>query len=118
MNLKTEELRIVKILEDVGQGKYISEDVFSQEKIGIQLTGKQRMHFRLPIEAVVYVCIRNSDKDKAWYIYSWRNPMRLDNTETPLEKQRPALDTLYIERFGADKFDYIRVYSQSKKFKH
>ena len=39
------ELRIVKINEDLGQGKYLSEDVFSKEKIEVKLSGKQRMSF-------------------------------------------------------------------------
>ena len=118
MNNQKQELRIVKIKEDLGQGKYLSEDVFSQEKIGVRLSGKQRMHFKLPIESEIYVSISNSDKDNARYIYTWRNPMRLDNTETDIEKQRKKLDAQYIERYGKDKFDYIRVYSESKKFKH
>ena len=43
--------------------------------------------------------------------------MRLDNAETPLEKQRAALDAKFIEQYGADPFDNIRVYSESKKFR-
>ena len=118
MNPNNLELRIVKIKEDIGQGKYVSEDVFSQERIDVKLSGKQRMHFKLPVDSDVYVWLRDSDKENARYIYTWRNPMRMDNTETPLEKQRKVLDAKYIKIYGADKFDYIRVYSESKKFKH
>lgn len=118
MDINDLELRIVKVIEDMGEGQFLSEDVFSQERIGIKLSGKQRMNLKLPIEAVIYVSVRNSDKENARYIHTWRNPMRLDNTETPLEKQRKKLDDKYIEIHGADKFDYIRVYSEFKKFEH
>lgn len=118
MDFNNLELKIVKIVKDLGQGKYLSKDVFSEEEIGVKLSGMQRKHFELPLEAVIYVFIRDSDKDNARYIYTWRNPMRMDNTETPLEKQRKGLDAKYIEFFGIDKFEYIRVYSESKKFKH
>lgn len=115
------ELRIVKIIEESGKGDYISEDVFSQEQIKIILPGKQRMnYFRLPLESVIYAAVSYLDENNAQgrYIYTWRDPMRIDNTETPLEKQRKVLDAKYIEIYGADKFDYMRVYSESKKFKH
>lgn len=118
MNINNLELRIVEIKEDLGEGKFISVDVFTQEKISIKLSAKQRMNFKLPIESVIYVSIWNSDKNNARYIYTWRDPMRLNNTETILEKQRKELDAKYIACYGADKFDYIRVYSESKKFKH
>ena len=114
-------LRIVKITEDLGKGNYISEDVFSQEKIQIVLSGKQRMNFhKLPIESVIYAAVGYVDENntRGRYIHTWRDPMRMDNAETPLEKQRKVLDAKYIEVYGADKFDYIRVYGASKKFKH
>lgn len=117
MDFDNIELKIVKITKDLGHAKYLSEDVFSKEEIGVKLSGKQRLLPKLPLEAVIYVSIINSDRDNARYIHTWRNPFRLDNTETPLEKQRKELDAQYIALYGIDKFDYIRVYSESKKFK-
>lgn len=92
--------------------------MFSQETVRVKLAGLQRIHFQLPIDANIYVSIRNSDPGNARYIYTWRNTTRLDNTENDLEKQRKKLDVRYIELYGKDKFDHIRVYSESKKFKH
>lgn len=117
MDFDSQELKIVKITKDLGQARYLSEDVFSEEEIGVKLSGKQRLLPKLPLEAVIYVSIINSDKDNARYIHTWRNPFRLDSTETPLEKQRKGLDAQYIAFYGLDKFDHIRVYSESKKFK-
>lgn len=117
MDFDSQELKIVKITKDLGQAKYLSEDVFSKEEIGVKLSGKQRLLPKLPLESVIYVSIINSDKDNARYIRTWRNPFRMDNTETPLEKQRKVLDAQYIALYGIDKFDYLRVYSESKKFK-
>ena len=115
------ELRIVKITEELGKGNYSSEDVFSKEQVQIVLSGKQRMNFqKLPIESLIYTAVAYLDENNARgrYIHTWRDPMRMDNTETPLEKQRKALDAKFIEAYGADKFDYIRVYGASKKIKH
>ncbi|MCG8329745.1 MAG: hypothetical protein MI974_18765 [Chitinophagales bacterium] len=120
MGLNKVELRIVKITEDLGKGSYVSEDVFSQERIVIILPGKLRMnYFKLPIESVIYAAVGYLDEKnvRGRYIYTWRDPMREDNTKTPLEKQRKELDAKYIELYGTDKFDYIRVYGESKKFK-
>jgi len=114
------ELRIVKITGEVGKGIYISEDVFSQERIEIILPGKQRMNFfQLPVESMIYAAVGYSDKNNARgrYIHTWRDPMRMDNTETSLEKERKVLDAKFKEIYGVDKFDYIRVYSESKEFK-
>ncbi len=87
MDSISKELRIVKITEDLGQGKYISEDVFSQEKIGVILLGKERMYFKLHIEAEIYVLLINSDKGNARFINKWKDPMSFDNAQMSLEKQ-------------------------------
>ncbi|MEM7371928.1 MAG: hypothetical protein AAF587_25155 [Bacteroidota bacterium] len=112
MNINTPELRIAEIITELGRGQYIAEDVFTQERIGVTFSGKQRLTLSLPMHAVVYIAISNSDKENARYIHTWRNPMREDNTKTPLEKQKQGIDARYIEHFGMDKFNSILVYGE------
>ena len=73
------------------------------------------MNFKLPIGAIIYVAVGSSGLDNARYIPTWRNPFRLDNTETFLEKQRKELDVKYKELYGVDKFDQILVFNEYKK---
>lgn len=107
MSQNTEELRIVKINKDLGQGRYVSKDVFNDEIIGVKLSGKQRINFQLSKGDVIYIAIRNLDKNNAWYIYTWRDPMRLDNTETLLEKQRKEMDARFIEYYGFEEYQKL-----------
>ncbi len=109
-------LRIVKVIKKLAEGKYLSENVFSKEEIGIKFTGKQRMHFKLPIGAIIYVAVGTPGIDNARYIPSWRDPFRLDNKETFLEKQRKELDLKYKEIYGMDKFNQMLVYNEHKNF--
>jgi predicted ATP-dependent endonuclease of OLD family len=107
MNLK-QELRIVKIKEDLGEGTYLSEDVFNKEELRIILSGKLRMnYYSIPVDKVVYACIVDSDTKNARYIYTWRDAMSLDNTETRLDKQRKILDAKFIELYG--KKEYLQL---------
>jgi len=116
MNNQRPGLRIVKVIDELEQGKFLSENVFAKEKISIKFTGKQRMNFKLPKGAIIYVAIGSQGLDNARYIPSWRNPFRLDNKETFLEKQRKDLDAKYKEIYGLDKFDEILVFNESKNF--
>ena len=111
------ELRFVKVREDLGKGEYLAEDVFSEERIKIKLSGKQRMNFMLPLGAVVYAVTGNQELENARFIYTWRDPFRMDNTETFLEKQRKELDAKFIDQYGMDEFEIIYVFGESKKFK-
>lgn len=104
MSLK-QELRIVKIKENLGEGIYLSEDVFNKEEVRISLSGKLRMnYYSIPVNMVVYACVINLDREKGRYIYTWRDAMSLDNTETILDKQRKILDAQFIELFGKDEY--------------
>ena len=105
------ELRIVKITEDLGKGVYLSEDVFSQEKITVILSGKLRMtYIKLIIESEVYVEINSLNREniRGRYILTFRDAMNDDNTiKTHLDnlcEQKVVLDAKYIKRFGANKF--------------
>ena len=44
MDFDSLELKIVKITKDLGQARYLSEDVFSKEEIDVKLSGKQNFH--------------------------------------------------------------------------
>lgn len=111
-------LRILKITENLERGHYLATDVFSNEEVAVQLTGKQRMHFELPVDAEVYAVSGVNAMGRARYLYTWRDAMRLDNTPTALDAQRKALDERYVQQFGQERFDHIRVYGESKKFEH
>lgn len=106
------ELRIVKITENLGKGIYASEDVFTQEKITIILSGKLRMNYiKLPKESLIYAEIRYVDNNaRGRYIPTFRDPMSDDNNVTPLQKQKNVLDAQFIERFGVDKLTVNGVY--------
>lgn len=103
MNPNKFELRIVKIIEDLGKGKYVSEDVFSEEKIMVTLSGKQIMNYvQLPLESLIYAEIGyvENNAPRGRYIHTFRDAMSDDNTLTPLQKQKRILDAQFIERFG------------------
>ena len=102
----------MKIIEDLGAGKYFSEDVFSREKIMVILSGKQRMNYvQLPIESLIYAEIGYIENNaRGRYIHTFRDAMSDDNTLTPLQKQKRVLNAQFIERFGADKLTINGVY--------
>jgi len=107
MTSSTLELRLVKIKEDLGRGIYASEDVFSQERIEVSISGKLRMNYiKLPIESVIYIVTiwRDSDKyiARGRYVSSWRDLDRYYNTGSLHKKQRQDLDAQYKERYGTD----------------
>lgn len=99
-----QELTIVRIKEDLGQGRYSARDVFTDESIIVKLSGKQRMNFRFSIGEFIYAVITNSDKENAWYVYTWRDPMRNDNKKTLVEEQRKDVDNQFINIFGIDEY--------------
>ncbi len=108
------QLRLTKVIRELDKGQYLTEDVLTKEEIVVKLSGKQRMHFRLPIEAVIYA---ETVDDKGRFIPTWRDPFRMDNTPTHAEQQRQALDDEYIKVYGMDAFDMIYVHGEFKKFK-
>lgn len=107
MTSNTLELRLVKIKEDLGNAKYISEDVFSQERIEVFITGKLRMNYiKLPIESVIYIVTswRNSDKyiARGGYLHSWRALHQCYETGCLHKKQKQDLVAKYKECFGTE----------------
>ena len=100
-----QELKIVRIKEDLGKGKYLTEDAFNEEKIIVKLSGKLRMHYvQIPIETFIYAIVTNLDTENARYIHTWKNTASLTNEETLLDKQREILDSQFIELYGIDEF--------------
>lgn len=89
------DLKIVKVKENLGKGEYLAQDVFSQEKITIKLTGKQRMNYsKLGINTDVYISVQNSDFDNAKFII-WKY-----NTNVSIEKQKKELESRYLNLYS------------------
>lgn len=103
-----EELRIVRVTKILGKWEFLSEDVFNNETIKVNITGKIRMHFfEIPIEKIVYVIVQNSDIENARYIYSWRALVgKYRNIESPLQKQKRILKSKFVDLFGEYKMDW------------
>lgn len=90
-----EELRIVAVISNLGLGKYLSEDVFTQEMITIKLRGKQRIHLTENITGkIIYVALNEFDDNYARYIYSWRDLYLLSN-DSDLVTQKQVVDTKF-----------------------
>ncbi|MFK7936450.1 MAG: hypothetical protein AB8G22_23245 [Saprospiraceae bacterium] len=114
MNKNDFELRIVKIKADLGRGVFGTEDVFTEEKITLTLSSKQRMNYiRLPIGALFYAEIAYIDKEaRGRYVPTFRDAMS-DHPSTRLTylyEQKKILDAQFIKRFGADEMKINGVY--------
>jgi len=83
---------------------YSAEDVFTQERIAVVLSGKQRMNYiQLPIESLIYVEIGYTyNRGRGLYIHTFRDAMSNDLLTSLLEQKR-VLDAQFIDRFGEDK---------------
>lgn len=109
------ELRIVQIVQESDRGIYLSEDVFTEEKIIVKLTSKQKMNYvKLPIESSVYAVITEDSDDilQSIYILSWHDPFNIYESKTPLQKQKEILDAKFIKQFGKEKFQNLYVFGQ------
>jgi|AntRauTorckE5430_2_1112549.scaffolds.fasta_scaffold18840_3 hypothetical protein len=96
-----QELRIVRITENLGKGKFVSIDVFNEDIIGVKLSVKLRLNFsNMPIDKIIYVVITNSDLNNTRFIYIWRDAMSSSNKITTLDKQRKNLDEQFVEMYG------------------